>query len=260
MYRGILEEVALRLPMRQNLQRVPKERIAVLIGAKGATRRQLEQQAGRKRLVIDCDSGDNSGEWPVTGEFDPVKALKLSDVIKAIGRGMSPEKAMQLLQDDWFFEIVDLRTFVGKRQNQLRRVRSRLIGSKGRIRRMIESLTGCEISIYNSTVVIVGDELGLAFARQSVEMIASGSEHGTVLSMLEKGRKRQRIEMRSLDAIETVEETSSGEASFAELVPGLDRVAAARKLKAAQVNTEDEEEVEEVMWLSDDEKIAWEEE
>ena len=43
-------------------------------------------------------------------------------------------------------------------------------------------------------------------------------------------------------------------------MPGLDRVAAARKLKAAQVNTEDEEEVEEVMWLSDDEKIAWEEE
>tara|TARA_A100001388_G_C28606130_1_gene420567 strand:+ start:88 stop:465 length:378 start_codon:yes stop_codon:yes gene_type:complete len=125
---------------------------------------------------------------------------------------------------------------------------------------MIESLTGCEISIYNSTVVIVGDELGLAFARQSVEMIASGSEHGTVLSMLEKGRKRQRIEMRSLDAIETVEETPSGEVSFAELVPGLDRVAAARKLKAAQVNTEDEEEVEEVMWLSDDEEIAWEEE
>ena len=117
-----------------------------------------------------------------------------------------------------------------------------------------------EISIYNSTVVIVGDELGLAFARQSVEMIASGSEHGTVLSMLEKGRKRQRIEMRSLDAIETVEETLSGEVSFAELVPGLDRVAAARKLKASQVNTEDEEEVEEVMWLSDDEKIAWEEE
>ena len=32
------------------------------------------------------------------------------------------------------------------------------------------------------------------------------------------------------------------------------------EIKSAQVNTEDEEEVEEVMWLSDDEKIVWEEE
>ena len=44
--------------MRQSLPRVPQDRIAVLIGAKGATRRELETAAGCKSLQIDSTSGD----------------------------------------------------------------------------------------------------------------------------------------------------------------------------------------------------------
>mgnify|MGYP003330736886 CR=1 FL=1 len=90
--------------MRQPLPRVPKDRIAVLIGAKGATRKELERAAGCKHIQIDSATGEIDVTWPEPGDFDPVKALKLPDVIKAIGRGMAPNRAIQLLQDDWFFE------------------------------------------------------------------------------------------------------------------------------------------------------------
>ena len=175
---------------------------------------------------------------------------------------MAPNRAIQLLQDDWFFEMVDLREHVGKRSNQQRRIRARIIGSEGKIRKMIEQHTNTEISIYNSTVVLVGEEIGLGNARQAIEMLASGSEHGTVIKFLEKERRKVRLESRSIDYIEEkMNATSSDE--FADLVPGLAEVAKRRnnrRLKAHQVDPSDPEAVAEVMELAEDEEITWEEE
>ena len=247
--------------MRQSLPRVPQDRIAVLIGSKGATRRKLEEASGCMRLVIDSESGDIDVFWPEAGKFDPVKALKLPDVIKAISRGMAPANAIQLLQDEWFFEIVDLRNHVGKRSNQQRRIRSRLIGSEGKIRKLIEGLTGSQITIYNSTVVIVGEGEGLSLARKAVEMLSQGSEHGSVIKMLEKGRKRYRLENRNIDYIEVKEDHSEITAGFQALVPGLNAVVRRnRRLKSHQVDPDDEEAVIEVMTLNADESVHWEEE
>jgi len=247
--------------MRQPLPRVPRDRIAVLIGAKGATRKELEKAAGCKHIQIDSSTGEIEVTWPAPGEFDPVKALKLPDVIKAVGRGMAPTRAIQLLQDDWFFEMVDLRDHVGKRSNQQRRIRARIIGSEGKIRKMIEQHTGAEISIYKSTVVLVGDGDGLGSARQAIEMLASGSEHGTVMKFLERERKKSRHDARSLDYIIEKESPTDTE-DFQDLVPGLAAVADRRnrRLKAAQVDPENEEEVLEMMELSEDEEVSWEEE
>ncbi len=247
--------------MRQALPRVPKDRIAVLIGAKGATRKELEEAAGCKRIIIDSESGELEVLWPDVGEYDPVKAMKLPDVIKAVGRGMAPSRAIQLLQDDWFFEIVDLRDHVGKRSNQQRRIRARIIGSEGKIRKMIEFHTDTEISIYKSTVVLVGEGMGLSNARQAIEMLASGSEHGTVLKFLERERKKSRMESRSLDYIEERPQEIGG-SNFANLVPGLNDVAVRRnrRMKASQVDPDDAEEVIAMMELADDEGISWEEE
>lgn len=250
------------MDMRQSLPRVPKDRIAVLIGAKGATRRELEEAAGCKSLQIDSVTGDIEVEWADAGGYDPVKALKLPDVVKAVGRGMAPNRAIQLLQDDWFFEMVDLRDHVGKRSNQQRRIRARIIGSEGKIRKMIEQHTNTEISIYKSTVVLVGDGAGLSSARQAIEMLASGSEHGTVIKHLERERRRSRLDARAIDYIESKEEVSEPAEGFADLVPGLSDVASrrGRRLKASQVDPEDEEAVGKMMELSEDEEVSWEEE
>ena len=126
---------------------------------------------------------------------------------------------------------------------------------------MIEQHTGAEISIYKSTVVLVGEGYGLSSARQAIEMLASGSEHGTVLKFLERERKKMRLEARALDYIE--EKRSDSESSdFSGLVPGLADVASRRnrRLKAAQVDPSNEEEVSEMMELSEDEEVSWEEE
>ncbi len=168
----------------EHLSRVPKNRIAVLIGKAGRTREMIEKACGGS-LTIDSQSGDVSISWE--GEPDPIKRMKVPDVISAIGRGFSPERAVQLLE------------------------------TNGRIRTLIEEHTGCEISIYGSTVAVIGDDDSLALAAPAIEGILGGSEHGTVLFGLEQDRKRQRLRSKNLDTFSDKSELEEGESvSFGE--------------------------------------------
>ena len=234
----------------------------MLIGAKGATAKSLRHAAGCKALDIDSNTGDVEVEWGEPGTYDPVKAMKFPDVIKAIGRGMAPKAAIRLLDDDHFFELVDIRSFVGKRSNQQRRIRGRIIGSQGKIRKLIEGLTDTQITIYNSTVVLVGEEDGLSAARQAIEMLAGGAEHGTVLNFLERDRRRNRLVNRSLDTIEIKDDPAPQAGGFENLVPGLADVSnrRGRRMRAAQVDPSDDEAVDSMMDLAEDEQVDWEEE
>ena len=239
----------------EGLARIPKDRIAVLIGRKGVTRRALEK-ATNSTLHIDSASGDVSVVWDE--EFDPILRMKLPDVIRAIGRGMNPDRALQLLKDDHHLMLYDMREYVGKNPNQQRRIRSRLIGRNGRIRELIEEHSGSEIAIYGSTVVIIGDEEALPLAGQAIERLLQGAEHSSVLKHLEAQRRKKRMSSRNLESIDIPDDGDRFEA----LVPGLDAAKRKRerRYKDAQVNPEDQEAVGEMMELAEDESIAFEEE
>ncbi|MDP6325999.1 MAG: KH domain-containing protein [Candidatus Thalassarchaeaceae archaeon] len=237
--------------------RVPKDRIAVLIGKGGATRKGLEM-AAKVTLEIDSNSGDVSITWD-PAKTDPVKMMKFPELIKAIGRGMSPKKAIKLMEDDCYFQLYDMREWVGKQHLQQKRMRGRLIGSEGKIRRFIESNTGCEMAVYGSTVVIIGDEEGLPLASNAVERILRGSEHGTVIKALERERRDRKMAARRLEYIQ--EKGDSDESGFEHLVPGLAEARQrSRRYKSSQIDPEDKEAVAEMMDLAEDESVSWSEE
>ena len=120
-------------------------------------------------------------------------ALKIMDVIKAIGRGFAPDKATRLFEDDEYLEVVDIKEFVGGRDNQLTRIRGRLIGEKGKTRSIIEDLTGVYMVVYGNTVGLIGNSISLPVAKHAIELILNGSEHATVYHYLESQRPRLRI-------------------------------------------------------------------
>ena len=239
------------------LARVPKNRIAVLIGKGGQTRKMLEEISGAE-LDIDSQTGEVMAEWKE--EPDPVVRMKMPDVVLAIGRGLAPSRAIQLIQDDVFLRMYDIREWVGRQPNQTRRMRSRLIGRNGRIRSLIEEISNCEMAIHGSTVLVIGDRDGIALAGPAIEGILRGSEHSTILHGLEQDRKRMRMQSRQL---ESFEERGSGVSSkFDTLVPGLAqaRRRRERRHKASQIDPSDSDEVSEVMHLADDESVTFEEE
>ena len=221
----------------EHLNRVPKDRIAVLIGKSGKTRKMIEK-ACNGNLSIDSKTGDVSITW--TGDPDPIRRMKVPDVISAIGRGFSPERAVQLLDDDVFLRMYDIREWVGRQPNQTRRMRSRLIGTNGRIRTLIEEMSGCEIAVYGSTVAVLGGNDALSLATPAIEGILGGSEHSTVLFGLEQDKRRQRLRSKNLETFRVKSSIASD--SFESMVPGFSE-ARKRMAEDKSPGSEDDERV-----------------
>ena len=203
----------------EHLSRVPKDRIAVLIGKSGKTRKMIEDSC-RGKLSIDSQTDDVSISWE--GDPDPVRRMKEPDVITAIARGIAPDRAIRLMTDDVFLRMYDIREWVGRQPNQTRRMRSRLIGRNGRIRTLIEEMSKCEIAIYGSTVAVIGDNEGLALATPAIEGILEGSEHSTVLFGLEQDKRRQRLRSKNLDTFR--DKSSDHTDPFEAMVPGFSEI------------------------------------
>ena len=178
--------------------RLPRERVGVIIGKHGETKQDIEDRTG---VIINVDSETGEVTLETEKAKDPVLGLKVIDVVKAIGRGFSPERAFRLFDEDVYLRGFDIRDYAGKNPKHIRRVRARLIGSKGKTRRILEELTETEISIYGNTVYIIGAIEELGFAEAAVEMILSGSEHAAVYRFLEG--KRKDIKISRLDSIES---------------------------------------------------------
>ncbi len=173
--------------------RIPKERIGVLIGKNGQTKAEIERRTETK---VEVDS--ETGEVFITAKkdsSDPLSVWKARDVVMAIGRGFSPERAFRLLNEGETLEVINLTDIiVGNERNALPRVRGRIIGRKGRTRELIEELSGTEISVYGKTVAIIGNPIQVEVAKTAVEKLVRGSPHGVVYKYLERRRKDLELE------------------------------------------------------------------
>jgi len=170
--------------------RIPEDRVAVVIGPGGRTKKAIAT-ATATRIDIDADEGEVCVMGPDT---DPMGVLTARDIVLAIGRGFSPERAMRLLKENTYLGILDIKFATGHREKAaLRRIRSRVIGTRGRARTRIEELSGCSMSVYGSTVALIGEEEQLDHATRAVELLVKGSEHSTVFHLLARLKRDDAI-------------------------------------------------------------------
>ncbi len=170
--------------------RVPVERVGAVIGREGSTKRSLEADLG-VRLGVDSKEGLVTIRSDSGDKGDPFAAVR---IIEAIGRGFSPQRAKRLMDEGTTFEVIDLRDFAGSSTKSLERIRGRVIGLKGKSRRVIEELTQCHLSVYGRTVSIIGDATDARLASEAVRQLASGSQHKTVYNELQKARTKRKME------------------------------------------------------------------
>ncbi|WP_348606984.1 KH domain-containing protein [Halobaculum rarum] len=161
--------------------KVPQDRIGVLIGEGGETMREIEDRA-EVRLDIDSESGSVA----IDAVGDPVAGLVAPDIVRAIGRGFTPEVALSLLEHDLRrFELVDLASKT-RNKNDLQRQKGRLIGENGRTRELMEDLSGAEVVIKGTTLGVIGQPEEVEAVRRATGMILDGAPHGAVYSFLER--------------------------------------------------------------------------
>lgn len=174
----------------EQVVRIPVERVGVVIGKEGAAKRHLEDELGVK-LGVDSREGLVTVKGESAEKGDPFAATR---VIEAIGRGFSPQRAMRLTEEGAALEVIDLRDYAGRSANSLERIRGRVIGLKGKSRRVIEELTRCHLSVYGRTVSIIGEASEVQLASEAVRSLATGSQHRTVYNTLQKARTRRKME------------------------------------------------------------------
>jgi len=180
--------------------KIPKERIGVLIGPEGETKRHVEKALSIE-LQVDSETGGVTLALVKNAE-DPSLLFRAKDVINAVGRGFSPEHAFRLIRnEDAILDIIDLRTTFGRSESDIKRVKGRIIGMNGKTRQIIEELTDTNVAVYGHTVSIIGEIEQAQVAREAIQMLVRGSMHGTVYRFLH--RKRRDLKKKKLQLWET---------------------------------------------------------
>lgn len=151
---------------------IPEERKAVLIGRNGRTKSEIERKTGTKINIKE--------DVEIRGE--PLSIERAREIVKAIGRGFSPQRAFKLLDEDFRLSVITLR----ESPKKTKRLLSRVIGKRGKARKTLEELTGCCLSVYGKTICLIGrwDEIDRAV--EAVEEILEGRPHPHVYRNLRK--------------------------------------------------------------------------
>jgi ribosomal RNA assembly protein len=172
--------------------KIPLQRVGALIGPSGTTKKTIEN---RLSVLLDID-GESGSVWitPQNKNSDPVTLFRARDIVLAIGRGFSPNKAFRLFHDEVYLSLIDLREIFGKSESDISRVKSRIIGRKGRTRQQIEELSGSFLSIYGHTIVMIGNQSQVNVAREAIQRFIRGAQHKSVYDFLQQKRRELKFE------------------------------------------------------------------
>lgn len=107
-------------------------------------------------------------------------------VIDAINFGFSVPNALLIKEEDFIFEILDIKDYTPKKD--LKRIRARIIGTNGKTLRTLLTLTDCHFEIKDNRVGIIGAPELMQNAQNAVISLTRGSKQGNVYAFLEKHR------------------------------------------------------------------------
>jgi ribosomal RNA assembly protein len=176
--------------------KIPKERVGILVGPEGKTKKYIEE-----KLQVKLDIDKEGSVTVILSEncTDPSLLLRAKDIVTAIGRGFPPETAFRLIRnEDDIFDMIDLRLIFGRSDSDMKRIKGRIIGTEGKTRKLIEELTEADVVVYGHTIGIIGSFTEADAARNALQMIIDGCEHHTMYNYLQKKRTELKKEKMKL--------------------------------------------------------------
>lgn len=162
--------------------RIPEDRVGAVIGEGGETKDRIEEDTD-----TEIEINDNN----VSVDGDVLDEMTAQKIVKAIGRGFNPDKALNLVQEGYDFHHLDISQFDSS-QNGMARLKGRVIGRDGETRKHIEKMTEVKLAVYGKTVGFVGHIENIEVAQGAVKMLLNGSSHSTAYNYLEKNQDRIR--------------------------------------------------------------------
>lgn len=173
---------------------ISSDRIGVVIGKGGANKRRIEEAFG---VTIEVDERRGIIYILPRQGSSPFRVLKAKKAIAAISLGFSVDDALSLSEDLVDFDTIDV-SESARNRNDLIRIKSRIIGTRGRFKKTLEEMTGARIVVGDKIVGIIGDYEQIRVVREAIQRIIRGQSHRAVLQFLDNEArilKRRRIEL-----------------------------------------------------------------
>lgn len=152
--------------------KIPDIRKGVLIGPEGSVKKAIEKRTRTTITLNDCIE--------INGEA--LDVMKAKEIVKAIGRGFAPDKAMKLMSDDYRLIVISLGH---ETERLMKRTLARVIGSDGKARKTLELLTTTDICVYGKTISIIGKWDNVDKANEALELLIEGKPHAYVYKRIE---------------------------------------------------------------------------
>lgn len=159
--------------------------------------RKLMQNKKKLESVLDISISNKGKLVFVDGEAD--KEFLALEVLKAINLDFSINQALMIKKEGFSLHILNIKDVT--KRNDLKRVRARIIGSRGKTLNTLKNLSDCEFSINDNTVGIIGHSDDLEKGVAAVTSIIKGSKQSNIYSRLEKEKRNKRLQNKNPDFI-----------------------------------------------------------
>ena len=132
----------------------------------------------------------------ITINASPLEEYEADKILSAISTGFSARIAATLKDENVVFETLNIKDY--SRTKNLKTVRSRLIGTRGKTKKTIEQITGSHIIIKDNTVAIICSTESIEYVITAISNIIKGSKQKNAYKYLERinsSKKNLRFEM-----------------------------------------------------------------
>jgi len=107
-------------------------------------------------------------------------------VIEALNFGFPYAAAMSILNEENFFEIINIKDYTHRMD--LRSVRARIIGTSGKTLKTISEISQCNIELKDNSIGIIGPPENIRLTQSAIIKIIQGSKQSNAYLMLEKDK------------------------------------------------------------------------
>ncbi len=171
--------------MKNVFVKIPEFRVGAVIGKEGQTKKELERITDCQ-IIVDSQSGEVELTAKKNAKVNPVVFYKLELVIKAIGRGFAPEKAQLLLDDNTTLIIINLEDIYIKTKKLMVTKKGRVIGTDGTVRKFLEDMLDCFVSVQGKTISIIGKTSDARVCHAAIMRLLNGANIQSVKNYIQK--------------------------------------------------------------------------
>jgi KH domain-containing protein len=147
----------------------------------------------KKRLEEELNIKITNRGREVTIQGKPIDEYTAEKVISAINFGFPISKALLIKKEDFMFEIMSIKNHT--KRTDLKRIRARIIGTKGKTLKTLTELTKCAFEIKDNEIGIIGNPEYIKNGQEAIISLIKGTKQSNVYSFLEKRQVKPVVDL-----------------------------------------------------------------